>query len=581
MELTTCDTVRNITQGQALLSTQALLTLQLLTLVGDFASLLLSLDYVELVTCSRRAVQTEDDSWLSWSSRLDIGITLIEHCLYTTPRSTGENDVAYLQGTVGNQYGRNISTTLVERRLDDGTCCTTVRVSLQVEHISLKEHLVEQIVNTDTLLGTDFLALILTTPLLNEQVHVSQVLTDTVWVSTWLINLVDCEYHWHTGSLRMSDSLFGSRHHRVIGCDDDDGDIGSLGTTGTHGGKRLVTWSIKEGYLATAFQGHTIGTDMLGNTTRLTGNHIGIADIVEQRGLTMVYVTHHGYDWSTRNQVVLIILFLAHGLLNLGTHVFGLETELLSHHIDGFSIQTLVDRYHDTYTHQGRDNLSNADIHHRSQLANGNELSELQGLAFLLLLTSLILQLLLNSLTLLLTILSTLLVLALAGQTCKSLLNLACYSLVIHLDLTLVAAVVVIAAIVVIVIISVAVFVLLVITAVVAITSAIILSFGIDVNTFFVDTNTLFALIVLLSHFLLTFLSALLLGFLLRTSALVEGRQIYLAQHLRLICSKLLLTLESKHAVVSCSSRMLCSFILSMMMLSLSLRSILLIRLSV
>ena len=37
-----------------------------------------------------------------------------------------------------------------------------------------------------------------------------------------------------------------------------------LGTTGTHGGERLVTWSIKEGYLATAFQGHTIGTDMLG-----------------------------------------------------------------------------------------------------------------------------------------------------------------------------------------------------------------------------------------------------------------------------------------------------------------------------
>ena len=64
MELTTCDTVRDITQGQALLSTQALLTLQLLTLVGDFASLLLCLDYVELVTCSRRTIQTEDDSWL-------------------------------------------------------------------------------------------------------------------------------------------------------------------------------------------------------------------------------------------------------------------------------------------------------------------------------------------------------------------------------------------------------------------------------------------------------------------------------------------------------------------------------------
>ena len=319
---------------------------------------------------------------------------------------------------------------------------------------------------------------------------------------------------------------------------------------------------------------------MLGNTTCLTGNHIGIADIVEQRGLTMVYVTHDGYDWSTWNQVVLIILFLAHGLLNLGTHVFGLETELLSYHIDGLCIQALVDRYHDTYAHQRRDNLSNADIHHRSQLANGNELSKFQNLAFLLLLTSLILQLLLNSLTLLLTVLSTLLVLTLAGQTCKSLLNLACYSLVINLDLALVAAVVVIAAII-IVIISVAVLVLLVITAVVAITSTIILSFGNDVNTFFVDTNTLFALIVLLSHFLLTFLAALLLGFLLRTSALVEGRQIYLAQHLRLISSKLLLTLESKHAVICCANRMLCSFILSMMMFFLSLRNILLIHLSV
>lgn len=67
MELTTCDTVRDITQGQALLSTQALLTPQLLTLVGDFASLLLCLDYVELVTCGRRTIQTEDDSWLSRS----------------------------------------------------------------------------------------------------------------------------------------------------------------------------------------------------------------------------------------------------------------------------------------------------------------------------------------------------------------------------------------------------------------------------------------------------------------------------------------------------------------------------------
>ena len=254
----------------------------------------------------------------------------------------------------------------------------------------------------------------------------------------------------------------------------------------------------------------------------------------------MVYVTHDGYDWSTWNQVVLIILFLAHCLLNLGTHVFGLETKLLSHHVDGFSIQTLVDRNHDTYTHQGRDNLSNADVHHRSQLANGNELCELQGLAFLLLLTSLILQLLLNSLTLLLTILSTLLVLALAGQASESLLYLACYSLVVHLNLALVAAVVVIALVIVIIIISILVSILLVVATIVALILAItigtvVLSLGIDVNTLLVDTNTLLAIIVLLRQLLFTLLAALLLRLLLRTSALIERRKINLTQHLRFI----------------------------------------------
>ena len=121
-----------------------------------------------------------------------------------------------------------------------------------------------------------------------------------------------------------------------------------------------------------------------------------------------------------------------------GWHVVAGAVRNDAHHVDGLCIQTLVDRYHDTNTHQGRDNLSNADVHHRSQLANGNEFSKLQSLAVLLLLTSLILQFLLNSLTLLLTVFSALLVLALAGQTSKSLLYLACYSLVVNFYLTLV-----------------------------------------------------------------------------------------------------------------------------------------------
>ena len=96
-----------------------------------------------------------------------------------------KNQVVDNNTLIDHQVGHCTSNELC--LLYTSTCSTTVRVSLQVEHVSLEEHLVEQIVNTDTLLGTDFLALILTTPLLNEQVHVSQVLTDTVWVSTCLL----------------------------------------------------------------------------------------------------------------------------------------------------------------------------------------------------------------------------------------------------------------------------------------------------------------------------------------------------------------------------------------------------------
>ena len=512
---------------------------------------------MELITGSRSTIQTKDNGWLCRSSRLDVGITLIEHRLHTPPRSTGENNITNLQGTIGNQYGRYISTSFVERRLDDSTCGTTVRVSLQVEHISLKEHLVKQIVNTDTLLGTDFLTLVLTTPLLNEQVHVSQVLTNTVWVGTWLINLVDGEYHWHTCSLSMGDSLLGSRHHRVVGCDDDDGDIGGLSTTGTHGGKRLVTWSIQEGYLATAFQCHTVSTDVLGNTTRLTGNHIGIADVVEQRSLTMVYVTHHSYDWSTWNQIVLIIHFLADSFLNLCADIFGLEAELLCHHIDGLCIQTLVDRYHDSNTHQSRDNLSNADIHHRSQFAYGNELCEFQYLTLLLLLTNLVLKFLLHSLALFLTVLSTLLVLALACKTGKGFLYLACYSLVVDLYLTLVIALVVIVLILVFILFLAATIIVIVLVAAIVIVVLAVIALrrlGIDVYTLLIDAHTLLTLAMLLGKLVLTLLTALLLGLLLRTSALIKGRKVYLSEHLRLIGGKLLLALQ-------CEDRIGCSWL--------------------
>ena len=124
--------------------------------------------------------------------------------------------------------------------------------------------------------------MVLTAPLFHKQVHVGQVLADLIGIGTRLIYLVDGKHHRHIGSLRMGDSLLGGRHHRVVGSDDDDGDIRHLSTTGTHGREGLVTWGVEERNLTTILQFHVIGTDMLRDTTSLTGNHVRVTDEVEQ-----------------------------------------------------------------------------------------------------------------------------------------------------------------------------------------------------------------------------------------------------------------------------------------------------------
>ena len=104
-----------------------------------------------------------------------------------------------------------------------------------------------------------------------------------------------------------------------------------------------MTRSIQECYMTAVIQFYVIGTYMLRDTTGLTGNHVRLADIVKQRGLTMVNVTHHGYDRCARYQILLLILLLADLLGNLGAHKISGESVLIGHNVDGLGVQTLVD----------------------------------------------------------------------------------------------------------------------------------------------------------------------------------------------------------------------------------------------
>ena len=299
-----------------------------------------------------------------------------------------------------------------------------------------------------------------------------------------------------------------------------------------------MSWSIKECHLAAILQCHAIRTNVLRDTAGFTGNDVGIADMVEQRSLTVVHMAHHGHNRSTRHEISLIVFFHAHGLLHLSAHIFGGETKLFGHQINGLRVKTLVDRHHDTYAHEGRDDLRNTDIHHRGKLAYRHELGELQRLALCCQLLHLLVQALLHGLALLTAILCSLLVLVLVGKACQRLLYLTCNILLIHLKrlglltvfLVLLSAAVVIAVVVttVIVIIVVIILVLVIVVSAALVlllfrTAVVFVGSSLNIHTLLVDALALFLLAVHLGSLFLTLLPALLLGFLLRASALVEG----------------------------------------------------------
>ena len=200
-----------------------------------------------------------------------------------------------------------------------------------------------------------------------------------------------------------------------------------------------MTRCIQEGNTAAIRQLHVVSTDVLRDTAGLTRNHIRITDVVQQRGLTVIDVTHHSDNRWTGYPILFVVILLLISLNSLNhvcTDIFGLETKLISHNIDRFRIQTLIDRNHDTNAHAGTDDLCHRHIHHVRQVIRSHELGQLQYLAFLFLLLQQLVLTLCCSLTFVTTILRALVILiALAGQTSQCLLNLLLYILLAHLCL--------------------------------------------------------------------------------------------------------------------------------------------------
>ncbi len=132
-----------------------------------------------------------------------------------------------------------------------------------------------------------------------------------------------------------------------------------------------------------------IGADVLGDTAGLAGHDVGLADVIEQRGLAVVDVAHDGHDRRTGHQLLRALF----GLVQLG---FGgvlvlpdrLEPEGGRDQLDLIEVQPLVHRHHQAQLLERElHDLGGRHLHGAGELRDRDELVHPdQGLLPLLLL---------------------------------------------------------------------------------------------------------------------------------------------------------------------------------------------------
>ena len=114
----------------------------------------------------------------------------------------------------------------------------------------------------------------------------------------------------------VADRLDRLRHDAVVGGDDEHRDVGGLRTAGAHGGERLVPRRVDERDQAFVLL-YLVRTDVLSDAAGLTRDHVALADAIEQRGLAVVDMTHHGDDRRARREQRFVVVVLAEHRLEL------------------------------------------------------------------------------------------------------------------------------------------------------------------------------------------------------------------------------------------------------------------------
>ncbi len=287
--------------------------LVVLALVGDGAGRLLVGGDDEVVAGAGHVGEAEDLDRGRGAGLLDLLALVVDEGTHAAPGRAGDERVADLERAPLDEQGGHRAPAHVEVGLEHGAHGPPVGVGGELLDVGDHEQLLEEVVDAQVLQGGDLDHDRVAAPGLGDQLALGQLAHDLLRVGALAVDLVDGHDDGDLGRLGVVEGLQGLGHDAVVGRDDQDDDVGGLGAPGPHGGERLVAGGVDEGDQATVLL-DLVGADVLGDATGLAGDHVGVADLVEELGLAVVDVAHDGDHGRPvdRTLLVLVLLELLH-----------------------------------------------------------------------------------------------------------------------------------------------------------------------------------------------------------------------------------------------------------------------------
>src|SRR5690606_32509406 len=345
----------------------------------DLARLALVGHDEDVVAGGRRPGKTQHDDRHRRTRAFDRLSLLVEHRADAAVFLAGEQHVADLEPPLADEHGRDGAAAPLETALDhDAGGRARVR-RRQLEQLGLQQQRVEQLVDALAGMRRYVDEQRVAAPILWNDVLLRELVADAVGVRVLAVDLVDRDDERHLRGAGVLDRLDRLRHHAVVGGDHEHDDIRDLRAAGAHRGERRVAGRIEERDRPLR-RLHVIRADVLRDAARLAGRDARAANVVEQRGLAVVHVAHHGHNRRTRHRLAVCVavdgledLILEGRLLQ---RLRGMA-ELLDDEGRRVLVDHLIDRDHHAHAHQRLDDLGALDGHPLREIADADRVRDL------------------------------------------------------------------------------------------------------------------------------------------------------------------------------------------------------------